>query len=75
MQQEFSSSEAFLELGRELVSYEEWMNNSIVAFTSGFFESHKQWMTSSKNVTFVSKSIKDYNVVLEILLIHGFGVY
>ena len=61
----FSSSEAFLELGRELVSYEEWMNNSIVAFTSGFFESHKQWMTSSKNVTFVSKSIKDYNVVLE----------
>lgn len=61
----FSSSEVFLELGRELVSYEEWMNNSTLAFTSEFFESHKQWMTSSKNVTFVSKSIKDYNVVLE----------
>lgn len=61
----FSNSEAFLELGKELVSYEEWISNSIFAFTSEFFESHKQWMTSSKNTTFVSKSINDYNVVLE----------
>lgn len=61
----FSNSEAFLELGKELVSYEGWISNSMFAFTSEFFESHKQWMTSSKNATFVSKSINDYNVVLE----------
>ena len=61
----FSGSEAFLELGKELVTYEAWMENSMVPFTTEFFESHKQWMTSSKNITFVSKSIKDFNVVLE----------
>lgn len=61
----FSNSEAFLELGKELVSYEVWMNNSMLAFTSEFFESHKQWMTNSKNTTFVSKSVNDFNVVLD----------
>lgn len=61
----FANSEAFLELGRELVSYEIWMDNSMAVFTSEFFKSHKQWMTSSNNASFVSKSIKDYNVVIE----------
>lgn len=61
----FSNSEVFLELGKELVFYEVWMSNSMIAFTSDFFESHKQWMTNFKNTTFVSQSIKDYNIVLE----------
>lgn len=61
----FSNSEIFLELGRELVAYEVWMYNSGIAFTSEFFESHKQWMTSPQNASFASKSITDYNVIIE----------
>lgn len=61
----FANSEAFLELGKELVSYEVWLNNSMFAITPEFFEAHKQWMISSKNALFVSKSINDYNVVLD----------
>lgn len=61
----FANSEAFLELGKELVSYEVWMNNSNLAFTTEFFETHKQWMNSYNNTLFVSKSINDYNIVLD----------
>lgn len=61
----FANSETFLELGKELVSYEVWMNNSKLAFAPEFFETHKHWMISSINALFVSKSIDDYNVVLD----------
>lgn len=61
----FANSETFLELGKELVSYEVWMNNSKLALAPEFFETHKHWMISSINALFVSKSIDDYNVVLD----------
>lgn len=61
----FYKSEAFLELGKDLVSYEEWMNNSGIVFSQDFFDSHKQWMERSENANFASNSVKDYSIVIE----------
>ena len=61
----FSCSEEFLSLGKELVSYESWMHHSNIEFSRDFFDLHNQWMRSSKNTIFVSKSVKKYDFVLE----------
>lgn len=61
----FSCSEEFLALGKELVSYESWMHHSNIDFSKEFFDLHNQWMRSLKNTNFVSKSVKEYSFVLE----------
>lgn len=61
----FSCSEEFLALGKELVSYESWMHHSNIDLSKEFFDLHNQWMRSLKNTIFVSKSVKEYSFVLE----------
>lgn len=61
----FSGSEELLELGKERISYESWLNNSEIELTPRFFESHAHWMCGEENVLFMSKFVSEYNLVLE----------
>lgn len=61
----FYGLEAFLEQGKEKVRYDLWMVESSISFTPEFFVTHKRWMVSEINSAYVSKSIKDYGIVLE----------
>lgn len=61
----FYGLEAFLELGKEKVRYDLWMVGSNISFTPEFFVTHRLWMLNEINASYVSKSIKDYGIVLE----------
>ena len=61
----FYGLEALLEQGKEKVRYDLWMVGSNISFTSEFFATHKHWMVGEINAAYVSKSIKDYGIVLE----------
>lgn len=61
----FSGSEELLELGKDRISYESWINNSGIDLTPKFFESHEHWMRNEENVLFLSDSVNEYNFVIE----------
>lgn len=60
-----ASNEQFLDLGKERVDYETWLNNSGITFSDDFFISHMQWMTSLDNSSFVSKNIGSFDYVIK----------
>lgn len=61
----FSESKTLLELGKERISYESWINNSGIELTPKFFESHEHWMRSEENVLFMSNYVNEYHFVIE----------
>lgn len=61
----FFGLEKLLELGRDHISYEDWVINSGVELFPEFFGSHEHWMKRDENVIFASKSVKDYDVVIK----------
>ena len=60
-----SGSNELLEIGKDRISYELWINNSGIEFTHEFFESHEPWMRSDENVSFVSRRVMDYDIVVQ----------
>lgn len=60
-----ATNEELLELGKERIDYEAWLTNIGEKFTNDYFISHKQWMTSPINSTFVSRNICGFEPVIQ----------
>lgn len=57
----FAGLYEFLSIGKDRVSYKNWLRISDIEFTEEFFSHYSLWMTSSDNTNFVSASAPSFD--------------